>query len=101
MLRIFFILCTVILGASPLCSEERLPLNPIAITLPKGNLPKKPAILLVQEPYCELGYGTCGGSCLQEDKKRWDCPAEALPCYHTGQRCTCEEADVCKPKKKP
>ena len=100
MLRIFFILCTAILSVSPLRSQERSPLKPISITLPQGNLSRKPAMLLVQEPICELGNGACGGKCLQEDKKQWDCPAVAMPCYHDGQRCTCEEAAMCKPKKK-
>jgi len=99
MLRLFFIVCTVNLGASPLHSQERPASSAITITLPKTKVPWKPAILLVQEPYCELGIGACGGQCLQEDKKKWDCPAEALPCYHNGQRCTCEEAAMCKPKR--
>ena len=53
-----------------------------------------------QEPYCELGYGACGGRCSEAGKKQWDCPAEALPCYGRLQRCSCEEAAICKPKQK-
>jgi hypothetical protein len=73
MLRCFLVLLVVVLGASPSHS---------------------------QEPYCELGYGTCGGACNEEGKKPWDCPADALPCYQKSQHCSCETADMCKPKKK-
>jgi hypothetical protein len=91
MLRFFLVLFAVILGSSPLRSQMAMP------TLRGCDLPGP---LLVQEPYCELGYGTCGGACSEEGKKPWDCPAETLPCFQRGQHCTCEEADICKPKKK-
>ncbi len=91
MVRFFLILFAVVLGSSPLRSELAIPI------LRSGHVPGP---LLVQEPYCEMGYGTCGGACNEEGKKPWDCPAETVPCYQKGQHCTCEAADICKPKKK-
>jgi hypothetical protein len=91
MLRFFLILFAVALWSSPLHPQTAIP-------GPRGD--NLPGPLLVQEPYCELGNGPCAGACNEEGKKPWDCPAETLPCYHTSQRCTCEEADICKPKKK-
>jgi hypothetical protein len=91
MLRFSLILSALILSSSPLLSQMAMPVF-------RG--PDVPGPLVVQEPYCELGYGTCGGACNEEGKKPWDCAAETLPCYQKGQRCTCEEADICKPKKK-
>ena len=91
--RFFLILLGVILGLPQLFSQD-------AVAIPRGNISPKSSLLLVQEPYCELGYGSCGGKCSEEGKQSWDCPAEAHPCLHRGQRCTCEEADICKPKKK-
>jgi hypothetical protein len=98
--RFCLILLAVMLGSSQLRSQDRTSLSPIAIILPRGNLSPEPHKVLVQEPYCELGYGTCGGQCSEAGKKPWDCPSQALPCYQRGQHCTCEEADICKPKKK-
>jgi hypothetical protein len=76
--------------------------TPTGISVPKGDSLSNPPAILVQElPYCELGYGLCGGQCSSDEgKKKWNCPAEALPCQHEGQRCTCEAADMCKAKKK-
>jgi hypothetical protein len=91
MLRFSLILFAIILGSSPLHSQMAMPVF-------RGL--NVPGPLLVQEPYCELGYGPCGGACNAEGKQPWDCPAETLPCYQKSQRCTCEEADICKPKKK-
>jgi hypothetical protein len=91
MLRFFLILFAVLLGSSPLHSQ---------ITRPIVRGDDAPGPLFVQEPYCELGYGSCRGACSEEGKKAWDCPADALPCYHSSQHCTCETADMCKPKKK-
>ena len=74
----------------------------VAATVPKGDFsPSQPAPLVQELPYCELGYGPCGGECSSEEgKKKWNCSANTLPCHHEGQRCTCETADMCKPKKK-
>jgi hypothetical protein len=91
MLRFFVILFAVALGSSPLHSQMAMPVL-------RGD--DAPSPLFVQEPYCEMGYGTCGGACNEEGKKPWDCPADTLPCYQRAQHCTCEEADMCKPKKK-
>jgi hypothetical protein len=91
MLRFFLILVAVVLGASPLHAQMAMPVH-------RGDV--LPGPLFVQEPYCEMGYGTCAGACNEEGKKPWDCPAETVPCYQKGQHCTCEEADICKPKKK-
>jgi hypothetical protein len=92
MVRFFLILCAVVLGSSRLHAEMTMP-------VPRSDSLPKP-LLVQEEPYCELGYGTCGGACNEEGKKSWDCPAETMPCYQKGQRCTCETADICKPKKK-
>jgi hypothetical protein len=92
MLRFFLLLLALTLGSSRLHSQMAMP-----VPRGGGDLPKP---FFVQEPYCELGNGTCGGTCNEEGKKPWDCPAETMPCYQRGQRCTCEEADICKPKKK-
>jgi hypothetical protein len=97
-LRSILLLSAVILGSSQLQSQNRPALSPIAV--PQGHLSLKPLVLPVQEPYCELGYGACGGQCNEAGKKPWDCPAEALPCHQRGQHCTCEEAALCKPKRK-
>jgi hypothetical protein len=91
MLRFFLILFAVVLGSSPLHSQMAMPIL-------RGD--DGPGALFVQEPYCELGYGTCGGACNEEGKQPWDCPAETLPCYQRGQHCTCETAEMCKPKEK-
>ena len=91
MLRFFLILVAVVLGSSPLHSQMAMPVL-------RGD--DVPGPLFVQEPYCELGYGPCGGACNEEGNKPWDCPPETVPCYQRGQRCTCEAADICKPKKK-
>jgi hypothetical protein len=91
MLRLFLILFALVLNPLPLRSHMAMPVL-------RGADP--PAPLFVQEPYCELGYGACGGACNEEGKKPWNCPAGTLPCYQKGQHCTCEEADICKPKKK-
>ena len=98
-LLILFVLLTT---STRLYSQDALSLTRIAITVSKSDLSPTPPPLLVQElPYCELGYGACGGQCSEDEgKKRWNCPAEALVCYHEGQHCTCEAADMCKPKKK-
>jgi len=91
MLRFFLILSAIVLGSSPLHSQMAMPVL-------RGD--ELPGPLFVQEPYCEMGYGNCGGACNEEGKQPWDCPADALPCYQRGQHCTCETADMCKPKKK-
>lgn len=90
-----------VISSAPLYSQGEPPSIQPAATVPNSKLsPNRP--LLVQEyPYCELGYGPCGGRCSSEEgKKQWACPADALPCFQGGQRCTCEAADMCKPKKK-
>jgi hypothetical protein len=99
-LRAVIILFALILVSSQPRSPDGPGLNWAAISIPLGNLPSQPHRVLVQEPYCELGYGSCGGQCSEAGKKPWDCPSQALPCYQRGQHCTCEEADICKPKKK-
>jgi len=91
MLRFFLILFAVVISSSPLHAQMARP-------VPRGGDLARP--LFVQEPYCVMGYGSCGGACNEEGKKPWDCPAESLPCYESSQHCTCEEADICKPKKK-
>jgi hypothetical protein len=91
MLRLFLILFAFVLYPLPLRSQMAMPV------LRGADVPGP---LFVQQPYCELGYGACAGACNEEGKKPWDCPAETLPCYQKGQHCTCEEADICKPKKK-
>jgi len=91
---LFLILYAVILSLLELGSQ-------FAVAIPSYNLPRSPPTpLYVQEPYCELGNGACGGHCSAEAKKPWDRAAEPIPCYQSGQRCTCEEADICKPIKK-
>ena len=83
-----------------LYSQDR-PAVQHAATVPNSNLAPDRPILVQELPYCELGYGPCGGQCSSEEgKKQWACPANALPCHHEGQRCTCEAAEMCKPKKK-
>ncbi len=102
MLQWLLILFVLVTTSTRLYSQDVLSFTRIAIAVPRSDLLPTPSPLLVQElPYCELGYGACGGQCSEgEGKKRWNCPAEALVCYHEGQRCTCEVADMCKPKKK-
>jgi hypothetical protein len=91
MLRFPLILFAVLLWPSASHSQMAMP------NFGGGGLPRP---LFVQEPYCEFGYGTCGGACSEEGKQSWDCPAETLPCFQKGQHCTCEAADMCKPRKK-
>jgi hypothetical protein len=82
-------------------SQDRPASVELAATVPHSNLSPDRPILVQELPYCELGYGPCGGQCSSEEgKKQWACPANALPCHHEGQRCTCEAAEMCKPKKK-
>ena len=102
MLRFCLILFALFATATRLYSQDRLSFAPTAVSGPKGKLAPKPSAVLVQElPYCELGYGPCGGQCSSDEgQKKWTCPPAALPCHHEGQRCTCEAADMCKPKKK-
>ena len=84
-----------------LYSQDRPASVQFAATVLNSNLSPDQPILVQELPYCELGYGSCGGQCSSEEgKKQWTCPANALPCHHEGQRCTCEAADMCKPKKK-
>ena len=85
-----------------LYSQDRPASVQLAATVPNSApSPDRPMLLVQELPYCELGYGPCGGQCSSEEgKKQWTCPANALPCHHEGQRCTCEAADICKPKKK-
>lgn len=71
----------------------------VAIT-PRTIAPKFPAIIRVQEPYCEYGVGVCGGACSEDGGKHWTCGAEELPCYTLGH-CKCEPAGVCKPSPPP
>ena len=94
-----FVLVTT---STRLYSQDRSPSVQLALTVPNSNFSSDLPMLLVQElPYCELGYGPCGGQCSSEEgKKQWTCPADALPCHHEGQRCSCEATDMCKPKKK-
>ena len=94
-----FVLVTT---STRLYSKDGPPLIHLTVTVPNNNLSPDLPMLLVQElPYCELGYGPCGGQCsAEEGKKQWNCPADTLPCHHEGQRCTCEAAEMCKPKKK-
>ena len=101
-LRSCLILFVLITTSTRLYSQDGLSLTPIAISVPKGNFLSNPSVLLIQElPYCELGYGPCGGQCSSDEgKKKWNCPPDALPCHHDGQRCICEVADMCKPQKK-
>ncbi len=67
---------------------------------PRSPILKSPEVIRVQEPYCEYGVGTCGGTCSEEGGKRWACASEELPCYQLG-RCKCEPANVCKPAPAP
>ncbi len=102
MLRFCLIVIVLVVSATRLYSQDRLLSAPAGISGPKGYaVPKPPAVLVQELPYCELGYGPCGGQCSSDEgKKKWNCPADAMPCHHGGQRCTCEAADMCKPKKK-
>ena len=95
-------LLLLVTTSTRLYSQDGPFLTSVTATVPKGNFSPSPPALLVQElPYCELGYGPCGGECSSEEgKKKWSCSANTLPCHHEGQRCTCEAADMCKPKKK-
>ncbi len=52
------------------------------------------------EPYCEMGVGSCGGKCSDEGGKQWDCTKDEIPCFHNGGHCSCESSGICKPKKK-
>jgi hypothetical protein len=93
-----FVLATT---STQLYSQNGPPLLQLAVTVPNSISPDLPMLLVQELPYCELGYGPCGGECSSEEgKRRWTCPADARPCHHEGQRCTCEAADMCKPKKK-
>jgi hypothetical protein len=91
MLPFFLMLIAVFLWSSPSHSQ-------MAVPIPRGS--DIPGPLLVQEPFCEFGYGTCGGACSEEGKKPWDCPAKTVPCFQKGQHCSGEEADMCKPRRK-
>ena len=57
-----------------LYSQDGPPLIQLAVTVPNSNLSPDLPMLLVQElPYCELGYGACGGGGYvqaQEEKIR-------------------------------
>jgi len=85
-LRSCLILFVLVTTSTRLYSRDGLSLTPIAISVPKGNFLPNPSALLIQElPYCELGYGPCGGQCSSEEgKKKWNCPPDALPCHHDG-----------------
>jgi len=67
---------------------------------PESAAPKSPDVIRVQEPFCEYGVGTCGGTCSEEGGKHWDCASTELPCYQLGH-CKCEAASVCKPPPPP
>ncbi|HZV21717.1 MAG TPA: hypothetical protein VE986_09255 [Hyphomicrobiales bacterium] len=71
--------------------------NWAAVTIPESSWPKGEGPIRVQDPYCEMGVGPCGGTCNEEGGKHWNCLPTALPCYQRGGRCTCEEAGICKP----
>lgn len=97
------ILLFLITASTRLYPQEAAPVS-LSAPMHKVSPPASaPAPLLVQElPYCELGYGPCGGECSSDEgKKKWACAANTLPCHHEGQRCSCEAADICKaaPKK--
>ena len=68
-----FVLVTT---STRLYSQDGPPLIQLAVTVPNSNLSPDLPMLLVQElPYCELGYGACGGRCsAEEGKKHWNCP---------------------------
>jgi hypothetical protein len=73
-LRALIILFALILVSSQLRSQDGPGLSWAAISTPLGTLPSQPHRVLVQEPYCELGYGACGSQCSEAGKKSWDCP---------------------------
>jgi hypothetical protein len=106
MLRALAALILVTCIVSQAYTEDAIPSlnwNWFTTTAPQAQHtlpPKKPLVIQVQEPYCELGAGACGGMCLEESGKRWECPSGAIPCYHRGQHCTCEVASMCWEKKK-
>jgi hypothetical protein len=84
-------------------AEDTAPLqswNVVAI-VPARPMRRPPEAIQVEEPYCEYGVGPCGGSCNEEAGKHWDCGKNTMPCYQSGQRCKCEEADMCRPQEPP
>ncbi len=95
-------LFVLVMSSTQLYSQDGPPSAQLAAAVPNSKLsPGRPMVLVQELPYCELGYGPCGGRCSSEEgKKQWACPADALPCFQAGQRCTCEAAEMCKPKKK-
>ena len=103
LLLIFSVLFGLLTTSTRLYSQDGPPSIQLAATVPNSNnlSPDLPMILVQELPYCEMGYGSCGGQCSSDEgKKRWNCAADTLPCQHEGQHCTCEPADMCKPKKK-
>jgi hypothetical protein len=94
-------LFVLVISSTQLYSQGEPPSVQPAAAVPNSNLSRGRPLLVQELPYCELGYGPCGGRCSSEEgKKQWACPADALPCFQGGQRCTCEAADMCKAKKK-
>jgi hypothetical protein len=71
----------------------------IAVTLIRPHNIQRRSIILVQdEPYCPSGAGPCGGTCSEESGKQWTCPRNAIPCYQSASRCSCQTAVQCLPK---
>ncbi len=101
-LRSCLILFVLLTTSTRLWSQDLLPLKPIVTPVPKGKVLPNPSVRPAGDlPYCELGYGACGGQCSSDEgKKTWNCSPDTLPCHHEGQRCTCESAAMCKQKKK-
>ena len=101
-LTLFCLILLALVTTSTRLYSQDGPSLQFAVTPPKAShSPGLPRLLVQELPYCELGYGPCGGQCSSnEGKKQWNCPADFMPCHHEGQRCTCEASDMCKPKKK-
>ena len=96
---------TVIMVTFTLCqahTEEAIPGQrwSAVTSAPRGSIAKSPAVIRVQEPFCEYGVGICGGTCSEEGGKHWVCASGELPCYQLGH-CKCEAAAVCKPTPAP
>ena len=102
LLLICSVLFSLLTTSTRLYSQDGPPLLQLAVTVPDSHpSPDLPMLLVEELPYCELGYGPCGSRCSSDEgRKQWNCAADTLPCHHEGQRCTCEAADMCKPKKK-
>ena len=95
MLRTILVLLALVARPVQLCAEEPAQGGWQVTVTPQARPPQD----RIRKPQCPFGVGVCGGKCAEDGRKQWDCAEGELPCYQEG-RCSCQAADICKPKKK-